>query len=85
MRRQAPAKPDELEAGVVYAPADSSYTEGNVAYAHRQAARLTTLADLFSKEWEDVEDIISMGKMAAARDLPRDEEGEGEGEGEGER
>ncbi|KAJ7434610.1 hypothetical protein B0H11DRAFT_1757333, partial [Mycena galericulata] len=76
VRPAAPADEDEADAGTAYAPKHQAYGEGNQAYAERQAKRLLKLAGRFEKEWEDVEDFISMGRTALG--VVEDEEELGE-------
>ncbi|KAJ7099324.1 hypothetical protein B0H15DRAFT_1001957 [Mycena belliarum] len=56
----------EESEGIAFADKDCAYSEGNVAYAKRQAGRLRKLAGLFEEKWGDVPDFISMGRMALA-------------------
>jgi hypothetical protein len=82
-RPEAPADDAEREPGVAYAPSHPAYTEGNVAYAKRQAARLQKLVEVFEREWVDVEDFISMGRMGGMREEDEEEGSKVEGEAEG--
>ncbi|KAJ7070273.1 hypothetical protein B0H15DRAFT_918090 [Mycena belliarum] len=67
----------EESEGIAFADKDCAYSEGNVAYAKRQAGRLRKLAGLFEEKWGDVPDFISMGRMALGV-LPEEEEMLGE-------
>ncbi|KAF8217388.1 hypothetical protein K438DRAFT_1557227, partial [Mycena galopus ATCC 62051] len=46
---------------LAYAPENAAYTEGNVAYVYRHAARLHKLATVFEEQWNGVEDRKSGG------------------------
>ncbi|KAJ7763712.1 hypothetical protein B0H16DRAFT_1454979 [Mycena metata] len=71
-RPHAPEDEAEAVPGVAYAPKHPAYTEGNVAYAKRQATILRTRAQ---EMWVDAPDFISMGRTAL---------GDGEAEAEAE-
>ncbi|KAJ7018761.1 hypothetical protein C8F04DRAFT_1277227 [Mycena alexandri] len=79
-RPHAPEDEAEAVPGVAYAPKHPAYTEGNVAYAKRQAAILRTRAQQFEEMWVDAPDFISMGRTALGDD-EADAEGEGDAEG----
>ncbi|KAJ7770736.1 hypothetical protein B0H16DRAFT_1306425 [Mycena metata] len=74
-RPHAPEDEAEAVPGVAYAPKHPAYTEGNVAYAKRQATILRTRAQQFEEMWVDAPDFISMGRTAL---------GDGEAEAEAE-
>ncbi|KAJ6480691.1 hypothetical protein C8R47DRAFT_1218538 [Mycena vitilis] len=63
-RPAAPASEADRDPAIVYAPKQKWYAEGNIAYAKRQASLLRKLRSGFEEKWEDVDDIISMGRTA---------------------
>ncbi|KAJ7147717.1 hypothetical protein C8R43DRAFT_1129633 [Mycena crocata] len=64
MRPAPPEDEADRVPGVAYAPTHAAYTEGNLAYSRRQAARLRKLRDVFETQWEDLADFISMARTA---------------------